>query len=180
MKLLVGLGNPGAKYELTRHNAGFLVIDRLAERYGAGAWNQKFEGQFSRCDIDGESCVLLKPMTFMNLSGKSVQQAQKFFKIDITDVVVVHDDIDVPFGKVKARQGGGNGGHNGIRSIIQCAGRSDFQRIKLGVGRPVEKEDGDVVSWVLNRFSDEQLQVLTSAMLEDTVIRLKGIFKQTK
>ena len=174
----MGLGNPGAKYELTRHNAGFLLVDELARRYQAGSWSQKFDGLIARCEIDGVPCVLLKPMTFMNLSGKSVQAAQKFFKIETASTTVLHDDIDVPFGKVKSRQGGGHGGHNGIRSIIQSTGSADFSRIKLGVGRPVDLKDGDVVSWVLNRFSDDELDTVTSTMVEETILRLKGIFNQ--
>ena len=146
MKLIVGLGNPGPKYEITRHNAGFLVLDEVAKRFDVGWSGQRFQGELAKGNIHGETCVLLKPMTFMNLSGRSVAQALRFFKIDESDLIVLHDDIDVPSGKVKARTGGGHGGHNGIRSIIAETGLKDFFRIKLGVGRPKEKSDGEFQS----------------------------------
>ncbi len=178
MKLLVGLGNPGPKYETTRHNAGFLVIDLLAEDAGI-SWESgtnRFGGEMARGNLHGEACILLKPMTFMNLSGKSVGEVMRFLKIEAQDVVVLHDEMDVPAGKVKARVGGGAGGHNGIRSIIECTGNAEFHRIKLGVGRPPEQWAG--ADWVLGEMSDEELLVLQKDMLEGVNLRLKQIFEQ--
>jgi PTH1 family peptidyl-tRNA hydrolase len=180
LKLIVGLGNPGSKYEFTRHNAGFLVVDKLSEVYKADSWSSKFDAQFAKAVIEGEASLLVKPMTFMNLSGRSVAQFVRFYKIPVEDIVVLHDDIDVPFGKVKARQGGGHGGHNGIRSLMSELGQSAFQRVKLGVGRPAKVEDGDVVNWVLKRFSDAELDAIQTSMVDETSLRLKGMFLQSK
>ncbi|TWW09588.1 peptidyl-tRNA hydrolase [Planctomyces bekefii] len=177
MKLLVGLGNPGPKYETTRHNAGFLVLDLLAEDAKL-AWDEgaqgRFGGDIAKGSILGESCVLLKPMTYMNRSGRSVTEVMRFFKIDIRDVVVIHDDIDVPAGKVKARDGGSHGGHNGIRSIIDESGQSEFHRIKLGFGRPPEK--WDPADWLLSQMTNEELLAIQSEMLKEVYDRLKHIF----
>lgn len=181
MKVLVGLGNPGQKYEQTRHNAGFLILDILAEANGISWQGQKFQGEFAKGRILGESCLLLKPQTYMNLSGRSVNQLLRFFKVDPkVDLIVLHDDIDVPFGKVKAKASGGHGGNNGIRSIIEETGVKDFTRIKLGVGRPQKQEDGDVSSWVLGRFSDEELAILQKEMLQDVMVRLDSLYKQNR
>lgn len=173
--MLVGLGNPGPKYELTRHNAGFLLLDELVSRQSVAIDQQKFDGLMGKGQLLGQDCIFLKPMTFMNLSGRSVGAAQRFFKLDASDIIVLHDDIDVPFGKVKARVGGGHGGHNGIRSIIGETGLTDFHRLKLGVGRPQNREDGTVVNWVLNPFSLEDLKVLQSDMVDEVLIRLKSV-----
>ncbi|SME89769.1 aminoacyl-tRNA hydrolase [Pseudobacteriovorax antillogorgiicola] len=180
MKLLVGLGNPGPKYELTRHNAGFLVLDQIADQCGIQWEGQKFQGEFGKGQILGEACLLLKPNTFMNLSGRSVSQAMRFYKLGVDDLLVFHDDIDVPFGKVKAKMGGGHGGNNGIRSIIAETGLKDFVRIKLGVGRPQKPEDGQVSDWVLSRFSQEELDVLAKDMVQDAMVRLDSIYKQKR
>jgi len=178
LKLLVGLGNPGPKYEITRHNAGFLVLDEIAGRHHIAVDQKKFQGLVNKGRLLGEECIFLKPLTFMNLSGQSVSAAQRFFKIDVADTIVLHDDIDVPFGKVKARTGGGHGGHNGIRSIIAETGTAEFHRIKLGVGRPEQAEGETVVSWVLNPFLAEELETVQSTMAEDVLVRLKTIFEQ--
>lgn len=178
MKLLVGLGNPGPKYETTRHNAGFLVLDELAKRFSIAIDQSKFQGLIGKGRLLGEDCVFLKPLTFMNLSGHSVGAAQRFYKISACDTVVLHDDIDVPFGKVKARTGGGHGGHNGIRSIVSETGVSDFHRMKLGVGRPQRPEEGTVVNWVLNPFTAEELEAVQTYMVDEVLLRLKTIFEQ--
>ena len=179
--MLVGLGNPGSKYDNTRHNAGFIVLDMLADASGISWQGQKFQGEFAKGTIQGETCLLLKPQTYMNLSGQSVNQLLRFFKISPQDdLIVLHDDIDVPFGKVKAKAGGGHGGNNGIRSIIAETGVKDFARIKLGVGRPQKKEDGDVSSWVLSRFSDDEMAVLKTEMLQDVMVRLDSLYKQKR
>lgn len=178
MKLIVGLGNPGPKYETTRHNAGFLVIDLLAEAASI-VWDSgqnRFGGEVARGTLHGEACILLKPMTYMNLSGKSVAEVMRFFKIAAQDVVVLHDEMDVPAGKVKAKVGGGAAGHNGIRSIIECTGTADFHRLKLGVGRPPENWAG--ADWVLGQMSDDELVALQKEMLDGVNLRLKQIFEQ--
>lgn len=180
MKLLVGLGNPGPKYETTRHNAGFLVLDLLAEDAGATFQSQpKFQGDLAKGRLLGEECLFLKPMTFMNVSGRSVAPLLHFYKIPPADLLVLHDDIDLPAGKVRARETGGHGGHNGIRSIIAETGFKDFHRIKLGVGRPEEVSEQDVSSWVLGQMSDAELLAVQQEMLRDTIDRIKGIFERS-
>ena len=167
MKLLVGLGNPGPQYETTRHNAGFLILDLIAEQFGL-RW-------------EGESCLLLKPLTFMNLSGKSVAACAGFYKLQAPDIVVLHDEIDVPAGKVKAKVGGGAGGHNGIRSIQAETGMDGFHRLKLGVGKPegaTAASRQSVHDWVLGRMTDEELKALQGPMFQEVLVRLKGIFQQ--
>lgn len=177
MKLIVGLGNPGPKYETTRHNAGFLMLDLLAEDAGI-SWEtggqSRFGGDLAKGTLLGESCVLLKPMTYMNRSGRSVAEVMRFFKVELQDVVVLHDDIDVPAGKVKAREGGSHGGHNGIRSIIEETGQSGFHRVKLGFGRPPEK--WDPADWLLSAMSDDELKALQDEMLDSVNERLRQIF----
>lgn len=180
MKLLVGLGNPGPKYELTRHNAGFLILDLIA--VGAKIpWeggSNKFGGEIAKGTFNGQTCVFLKPMTFMNLSGRSVRAVTSFFKIEPKDVICLHDELDVPAGKVKARVGGGAGGHNGIRSMIEELGSADFHRIKLGIGKPPPQWQG--ADWVLGRFADEELLALQEGMYQEVLVRLKSIFDQSK
>ena len=179
MKLIVGLGNPGPKYETTRHNAGFLITDLLADHFGMKWESGRFGGEFCKGSAWGESCLLLKPLTFMNLSGKSVAACGVFYKLQASDIVVIQDDIDVPSGKVKARESGGHGGNNGIRSIIDENGYDNFHRIKLGVGRSAHPGDAAVSNWVLGQFTDEELKVLQGPMLEDVKVRLKGIFEKS-
>lgn len=180
MKLLVGLGNPGPKYETTRHNAGFLLVDLLAEAAGA-EWENgraRFHGDIAKGTLLGQSCIFLKPMTFMNLSGRAVGAALRFFKLEAKDIIVCFDDVDVPVGKVKAREGGGHGGHNGVRSIIDETGISEFHRIKLGVGRPPDGRD--TADWVLGAMADAELMNLQGDMLKDVNVRLKQIFDHKK
>jgi peptidyl-tRNA hydrolase, PTH1 family len=177
VKLIVGLGNPGNKYESTRHNAGFLALDEMLEQKG-GSWEgQKWNAAIAKLDLFGERCILLKPQTFMNLSGRSVAPAMNFYKIEPEDVYVVYDDIDMPSGKVKTKKGGGHGGHNGVRSIIKETGNSDFVRIKLGVGRPdPSKTKIDVSDWVLGKMNEEELSHLKSEMMDGVLLRLKEQF----
>ncbi len=150
MKLFVGLGNPGSQYEKTRHNIGFRVIDALVDAYQARDISKSsFEGALYRSG----NLFFLKPLTYMNLSGKSLQAVKHFFKIEIEDIVVIHDDIDLPFGAVRFKRGGGHGGHNGLRSIDAMIGR-DYLRLRIGVGKPPHKSQ--VADYVLHRFSDEE------------------------
>lgn len=157
IKLIVGLGNPGPKYLWTRHNAGFMVLDRIAQRAGISIARKNFSGLCGEGALAGSKVVLIKPQTFMNLSGRSVLPAMTFYKLTPADVVVIHDDLDVPFGKVKLKSGGGHGGHNGLRSLVAELGTPDFIRIRVGIGRPAL---GDVVDYVLTGFSAEEMKVL--------------------
>lgn len=152
MLLLVGLGNPGRKYDGNRHNVGFMVVDELARQKGFADFREKFSGVFAKGAVAGEDVVALKPMTFMNLSGDSVQPAAAFHKIAPRDVVVVHDELDVPFGEVRVKVGGGHAGHNGLRSLIDRLGTPDFVRVRVGIGRPPPGFRGEVADYVLSDF----------------------------
>lgn len=136
MKLIVGLGNPGAKYQSTLHNVGFTALDVLCQVRSLPSWTEKFKGLYLKDRIGTEQFILLKPQTFMNLSGESVLACMQFFKLDVEDVLVISDDIDRPAGSLRYRAGGGHGGHNGLRNIIQLCGSNQFHRIKIGIGRP--------------------------------------------
>ena len=153
MLLVVGLGNPGTKYAGNRHNVGFMVVRRVAERARAGAFKEKFQGLFSKAEIGGQEAALLMPMTYMNLSGESVQTAMTFFKVALKDVVVVHDELDLEWRTARIKVGGGHAGHNGLRSIIQHCGGPDFTRVRVGIGRP---RSGPVESYVLGDFDAQE------------------------
>lgn len=150
MRLFVGLGNPGTKYEKNRHNIGFMVLDRIASDHGFAPWRAKFQGQLSEGRLGREKVILLKPETFMNLSGQSVGEAMQFYKLDPADVVVFHDELDLAPGKVRVKSGGGHAGHNGLRSIHQHIG-ADYDRVRLGIGHPGHK--GRVAAYVLSDFA---------------------------
>jgi PTH1 family peptidyl-tRNA hydrolase len=136
MFLVVGLGNPGREHEKDRHNVGFVVVDALAERLGASAFKAKFQALLARGTLAGHDLALLKPQTYMNLSGGSVQPAAAFFKIGPADILVVHDEVDLPWGDLRLKVGGGHAGHNGVRNIIERLGTPDFVRLRVGVGKP--------------------------------------------
>ena len=150
MKLFVGLGNPGAKYAANRHNIGFMAVDRIAADHGFGPWKRAFQGQVCDGRLGGEKLLLLKPETFMNLSGQSVQAAASFHKIDAADITVFHDELDLPPAKIKAKFGGGHAGHNGLRSIHAHMGEG-YGRVRLGIGHPGHKDR--VADYVLHDFS---------------------------
>ena len=154
MKLVVGLGNPGAKYKGTRHNVGFMTMDEVAYQEKFDFDKALFDAVFAQVQMGGEKVIFMKPLTFMNLSGEAIRPLMNYFKIGIEDLLVVYDDMDLPVGKIRLRQKGSAGGHNGIKSIISCLGTSEFNRIKVGVGRP--KEGRTVVGHVLNRFEKEE------------------------
>ncbi|MFK7941076.1 MAG: aminoacyl-tRNA hydrolase [Roseovarius sp.] len=139
MQLFVGLGNPGAKYAHNRHNIGFMALDQIASDHGFGPWKSKFQGQIAEGRLGRDKMLLLKPETFMNLSGQSVGEAMRFYKLTPADVTVFHDEIDLAPAKLKVKQGGGHAGHNGLRSIHQHIG-ADYARVRLGVGHPGRKE----------------------------------------
>jgi PTH1 family peptidyl-tRNA hydrolase len=136
MWLLVGLGNPGPKYAQNRHNIGFLVVDELARRTGAEGFRTKFGGELTTCTVAGAKSALLKPMEYMNLSGRAVQRSAAFYQVAPAEIVVVHDEIDLELGRLMVKLGGGSAGHNGIKSIAQDLGTPDFVRVRCGVGRP--------------------------------------------
>lgn len=153
MKLFVGLGNPGEKYSANRHNIGFLAVDRIAERHGFGSWRKKFQGLVAEGTIGTERVLLLKPETYMNESGRSVGEAQRFLKIPVSDIYVFHDELDLAPGKVKVKAGGGNAGHNGLRSISAHLD-NDYKRVRLGIGHPGSRDA--VVYYVLNDFAKSE------------------------
>ncbi|MGM0584700.1 MAG: aminoacyl-tRNA hydrolase [Pseudomonadota bacterium] len=150
MLLFVGLGNPGRGYARHRHNIGYMAVDRIAEDHGFGAWKGKFQGMVADGRLGGEKVLLLKPETWMNLSGQSVAAAMRFHKIPVEDVVVFHDELDLAPGKCRVKRGGGHAGHNGLRSIHQHCG-SDYARVRLGIGHPGRKEA--VSAYVLHDFA---------------------------
>ena len=161
--LVVGPGNPGAKYEHTRHNMGFLTVDLLAEQAGVKLNKVKFKSAYNIIPFAGAKCLVMKPQTYMNLSGESVGEAARFYKIPADHVVVISDDISLPVGKLRIRTGGSAGGHNGLKNIIQHLGTDQFPRIKVGVGAPGQA-GYDVVDWVIGRPLGEDQKVLMEAL----------------
>jgi peptidyl-tRNA hydrolase, PTH1 family len=156
MKIICGLGNPGREYERHRHNIGFLVLDALAQRWKAQFNSQKFEAELATANFAGHRVLLLKPQTFMNLSGQSLAGAARFYKVGLDEVLVVHDELDLPFGRQQLKLGGGSGGHNGLKSIAQSWGEQDYARLRFGVGRPPAPGPERVVGHVLSNFSTEE------------------------
>jgi PTH1 family peptidyl-tRNA hydrolase len=150
MQLLVGLGNPGAKYAANRHNVGFMALDRIAQDHGFGPWKSKFQGSYAEGRLGRDKAVLLKPETFMNNSGQSVGAAMRFFKLEPGDVTVFHDELDLAPGKLRVKTGGGHAGHNGLRSIHQHIGDA-YQRVRIGIGHPGHKDR--VAAYVLHDFA---------------------------
>ena len=171
MKMFVGLGNPGAKYAQNRHNIGFMVVDQIATDHGFAPWRAKFQGQVSEGRLGSEKIVLLKPGTFMNLSGQSVGEAMRFYKLDSTDITVFHDEIDLAPAKVRLKAGGGHAGHNGLRSIHQHIG-PHYDRVRLGVGHPGHKHA--VPGYVLHDFAKADAEWLDDVLrgLSDGAVAL--------
>lgn len=161
MLLFVGLGNPGTKYAKNRHNIGFMALDRIAEDHGFGPWKQKFQAELTEGRLGAEKVILLKPMTFMNLSGQSVGEAMRFYKLAPEDITVFHDELDLAPGKVRGKMGGGHAGHNGLRSIHQHVGEH-YQRVRLGIGHPGRKEL--VAQYVLQDFAKADAEWLDDLM----------------
>ena len=156
--LIVGLGNPGGQYGITRHNAGFMCIDTLADTYGARLTNKMFNAMCGECDIDGHSCLLIKPMTYMNNSGVAVSAFAKAHGIKPQNVLVISDDVSFDVGKLRVRRNGSSGGQNGLNSIIEKLQSKEFPRIKIGVGKKPEWQD--MADWVLSNFSLDELEQL--------------------
>ncbi|MBU5486277.1 aminoacyl-tRNA hydrolase [Clostridium sp. MSJ-11] len=172
MFLIVGLGNPGKEYANTRHNVGFEAVDLIASRYNVDINRIKFRGMYGEGNICGEKVILLKPTTFMNLSGESVREVVNFYKISIDNIIVIYDDVDLDVGRVRIRPKGSSGGHNGIKNIIYHLGTEDFTRVKIGVG----KAEKDMVSHVLGRFSKEDKETIDKCInatveITETIIK---------
>ncbi len=172
--LIAGLGNPGPTYQWTRHNAGFLFLDRLAHLENISITKKSFSGITGEWNVAGNRLILLKPQTFMNLSGNSVMQALQFYKLTLANLIVIHDELDLPFGAVRFKSGGGHGGHNGLRSIIQNLGKAEFTRLRIGIGKPVH---GDTSNHVLGTFPPEQMEVL-SQVLDGAMDMLQLMIKE--
>ncbi|WP_439137637.1 aminoacyl-tRNA hydrolase [Roseicyclus sp.] len=161
MQLWVGLGNPGAKYAANRHNIGWMALDRIADDHGFGPWRSKFQGSVSEGSLNGEKIILLKPETFMNLSGQAVGEAARFYKLTPADITVFHDELDLAPGKARAKTGGGHAGHNGLRSIHAHIGEA-YHRVRLGIGHPGHKDR--VAGYVLSDFAKAEQDWLDDLM----------------
>ncbi|HEY8370827.1 MAG TPA: aminoacyl-tRNA hydrolase [Thermodesulfobacteriota bacterium] len=199
MRIIAGLGNPGPQYETTRHNVGFLVVDALADAHGLVFGPRKFDALTARGRVAGEEVLLAKPLTYMNLCGRSLAPLAAFHKVAPSDLLVVHDDLDLELGRIQLRERGGDGGHNGLRSIIAELGTRDFARLRVGIGRPRPPEGappgaaaaarrGQVVDYVLSPFTDEELPILErviaraveaiESVLRDGIARAMNRFNQ--
>lgn len=176
MKLIIGLGNPGSQYENTRHNIGFMVIDSFAEKYNASfSLETKFKGMISNVIINGEKAILLKPMTYMNLSGESIIKVMQFYKIDPSDILVISDDLDSRLGRVRIRDKGSAGGHNGLKSLVNHIKTEEYKRIKVGIDR---SDVIPVVDWVLKKFNADELEAIAPA-IDKASIAIEEFIKGT-
>ena len=169
IKAIIFLGNPGRQYEETRHNIGWKVVDNLPFAFQLN-WQKKFKSIYAQYLIDGEKYFFLKPQNFMNLSGESVQPLMKFFKLSVDEILVVHDELELNFGIIDLKKGGGLGGHNGLRSIVQQIGDKNFYRLRVGIGRPAR---GDVTAHVLGKFTPDE-QISLSTVLEKSAEAVEG------
>ena len=169
MKLIFGLGNPGNKYNKTKHNIGFIAVDHIAESLGLTFNQTKFKSLYAEGRIGTEKIILIKPQTFMNLSGESVQPWMDYYNLTGDDIVIIYDDMDLPVGKIRLRMQGSSGGHNGMKSIIQLLGTKEFNRIRVGVGRPFPRQT--VIAHVLSQFPKEEIDDMRAAVqqIEDAV-----------
>ena len=175
MKIFVGLGNPGAEYAKTKHNVGFMLADKLAEKIGAESWREKFNALVAESFFDGEKILIVKPQTFMNLSGEAVGSLTNFYKISAEDLIVAHDDMDLPVGKIRLRPKGSGGGHHGIESIIQhLGGEKNFPRVRIGIGRP--PQNWTVNNHVLSPFNPEDAEKISEA-IENLIPAVICIFR---
>jgi PTH1 family peptidyl-tRNA hydrolase len=158
MYLIIGLGNPGSRYQFTRHNIGFMVLEKIATRWEVDLKQKSFDALWNRGKIAGTDVLLAMPQTFMNLSGNAVRKLLAYFKVDVNHLIVIHDDLDLPFGSVRLKTGGGDAGHKGLNSIITCLGSADFMRVRMGIGRPSGRTP--VEDYVLQRFDSEETDLL--------------------
>ncbi len=173
MKVIVGLGNPGRKYSDTRHNIGYRVLEEIAGRFSIEKEESRFDAIIGHIRIDGEKVLLVKPLTYMNLSGKTVQPLVRWFKLDLDDLIVIYDDMDLPPGVLRLRAQGGSGGHKGMASIIERLGSQEFARIRIGIGRP----DNEAINWVLGKFSPNE-QKLMEEVISQAVAAVECWVKQ--
>jgi len=175
VRLLIGLGNPGARYARNRHNVGFMAVEAIARRFGVSGFRSRFKGELAEASIGGERVLLLKPQTYMNASGEAVGDAARFFKILLEDVIAIHDEIDLRPGKLRVKRGGGSAGHNGLRSIDALLG-SDYWRVRIGVGHPGIKEL--VQPYVLQNFTEDErtawVEPLLAAIAETIPLLISG------
>lgn len=161
MKMIVGLGNPGKQYETTRHNVGFMAIDQVASDHQLNwSLDTKFQAKVATAIINGEKVVFVKPMTYMNESGQAVEAIRHYYKVDPADILILYDDLDLPIGKLRLRQSGSAGGHNGIKSIIAQLGKQNFKRLRIGIDRPKQQS---VVDYVLGKVTDDEKEKLDAA-----------------
>ncbi len=160
MQLIVGLGNIGTRYNQTRHNYGFMLADKLYNDYGAGSWQDKFDAKIAKANIKSHEIIILKPSSFMNLSGIPMMKAMSFYKIKLEDILILHDDIDIDLGRIKYKIGGGSGGHNGLKSIDNTIGNK-YRRLRLGIGRS-QNENIDCANHVLGKFTDDEMNIVDS------------------
>lgn len=163
MKLIAGLGNPGKKYDGTKHNTGFMALDNYLTKNSLNLDREKYDGKYIKKKINGEDVILLEPQTYMNDSGRSVAQFAHFFKIEPQNILIIHDDMDMPLGKIRIRANGKSGGHNGIKSIIRDLGTSNFNRLKIGIRHPDNVSEASVINWVLSPFNAEQKKLMAAA-----------------
>jgi len=167
MKLIVGLGNPGRKYAHSRHNIGFMCLSRFARRHGIRFDKRQCQARIGSGEVAGNKVVVAKPQTFMNRSGEAVRRLVNKYNISLDNLIVIHDELDLPLGKIRIRPRGGAAGHKGIVSIIACLGSQDFTRIRVGIGRPTIAEDSaetsevDIIAYVLSDFTSEEKQIIT-------------------
>ena len=157
--MIAGLGNPGEEFEDTRHNIGFMLVDEIARSHDFPPFKQKFSGLFSKKEIDGTDIHLFKPMTYMNLSGIAVSQYKKFYKTKTENITVVHDDLDMQLGRIRHKKNGGDGGHNGLKSIDMHIGK-DYNRLKVGIGRPDRESDTEISKYVVSKFRKDEMDVV--------------------
>ena len=165
MYLVAGLGNPGKQYDMTRHNIGFHTIDYIADELGVKIKKLKYKAIYGECDINGEKVLLVKPQTYMNLSGESISEFVKFFKIPTENVIIISDDIALETGRIRIRKKGSAGGHNGLKNIIYMLNSENFNRIRIGVGAPTHP-DYDLKDFVLGRFTKEEIPVLEESIIK--------------
>ena len=158
MYLIIGLGNPEEKYDNTRHNMGFNTINKIAKQYNASINKNKFQGLYENAIIEGQKVILIKPQTYMNLSGNCVKEFVEFYKIKKEEILIIYDDMDIEPGKIKIRKKGSSGGHNGMKSIIQMLGTEEFPRIRIGIGRP--KNSGDEINYVIGAIPEDEMPKL--------------------
>ena len=172
MYLIVGLGNPEEDYSNTRHNMGFDTINEIAKRYNISVTKKKFKGLYENCTIEGQKVILLKPQTFMNLSGESIKEVAQYYEIPIENIIVIYDDMDIEKGIIKIRKKGGPGAHNGMKSIVENLDSKDFPRIRIGIGKP--DNDFDKINYVIGHVEKEEMEILEKGVNKaaDAVIEI--------